>query len=105
MIIGTDDKCTYQISIWDVFYIESVDRKSYIYTKDKVYQSDFPLYILHSQLPDDVFIRISKSCVLNVNVLEHIGTLSNSKLEATLSNGEKVCVSRTYVSEIKKVLF
>ena len=42
---------------------------------------------------------------MNINELVHIKTLSNSRLEAELSNGEKINVSRTYISEIKRKNF
>ncbi|HWQ74703.1 MAG TPA: LytTR family DNA-binding domain-containing protein, partial [Syntrophomonas sp.] len=46
-------------------------------------------------------VQVSKSCLINMNVLESIRTLFNSRLEATLINGEKVNVSRTYLAAIR----
>ena len=43
--------------------------------------------------------------MVNINELVHIKALSNSRLEAELSNGEKIIVSRTYIPEIKRKIF
>lgn len=104
VLIGNDNGRTYQIPVGDIFYIEVVDRKTFIYTKDKVFRSELKLYELQNELPSSEFVRVSKSCILNINVMESIATLMNSKLEAILSNGEKICVSRTYIPVIKRML-
>ena len=52
----------------------------------------------------DGFVQISKSCLLNINVMKNIRPLLNSRMEATLNNGEKVYVSRKYLDEVKKAL-
>ncbi len=40
------------LDISQVIYIESVDRKCFIYTFDEIYESDFRLYELEQQLED-----------------------------------------------------
>lgn len=105
VLVGNANGKQYPISISNIFYIETVDRKTFIYTKDDVFSSDLKLYILEDELPSDEFVRVNKSCILNINVLECIKTRMNSKLEATLSNGEKICISRTYIPLIKKIVF
>ena len=62
------------------------------------------LYQLLEELGDAGFVQVSKSCILNINVLESIRPLRNSRMEATLSNGERVEVTRKYVSAIKEKL-
>ena len=42
-------------------YIESVDRKCFIYTSDEVYESEFRLYELEQRLEEHGFFRVSKS--------------------------------------------
>jgi len=56
---------------------------------------------LFEQLREYAFVQVSKSCFINMDVLESIRTMLNSRLEATLINGEKINVSRTYLSGIK----
>lgn len=67
-------------------------------------QIDFRLYQLKEKLQSSGFVQISKSCLLNINALESIRPLFNSRMEATLKNGEKVCVNRKYLKDVKKAL-
>ena len=50
------------------------------------------------------FVRVSKSVILNIEKLQGVKNLANSRLEAFLSNNERICVSRKYLKEIRAVL-
>lgn len=95
---------TYRISADDIMYIESVDRRTFFYTHEKIYENRDPLYQLETQLHNTGIIRISKNCLLNVNHLKSICPYTNHRFEATLANGEKMLVSRNYISDLKKEL-
>lgn len=88
----------------DIYYIESVDKKTFVYGEAIVYQTDYRLHELEEMLQNTGFVRISKSCVLNIHILDAIKPLINSRLEATLQNGERVFVTRKYLSSIKEAL-
>lgn len=103
-VIGSDCGKDTIISIYDIFYIESVERKTFIYTKDQVFRSNKKLYQLFDELKELGFIQINKSCILNIDVLDSVKTIFNSRLKATLINGEKVFITRTYIPAIKKWL-
>ncbi len=103
-IIGEDNGRTYKINIYDIFYIESVDRKTFIYTKKDVFCSKNKLYMFKDELPENDFVQISKSCILNINILKCVKALINSKMEAILINGEKLVISRSYISHVKRIL-
>lgn len=60
------------------------------------------LYELEKKLNSHGFIRISKSCLLNLEYLDHIRALLNGKYEATLLNQEKLIISRKYITDFKK---
>jgi DNA-binding LytR/AlgR family response regulator len=100
-IYGEDNGRQYRILSDDIFYAESVDRKTFIYTQSEVFRSEFKLYQLLDKLQGADFVQVSKSCILNINVLDNIQTLLNSRMEGTLSNGEKITISRTYIPAIK----
>ena len=104
MISGISKGNVFQLHISDIYYIESVERKTFLYTKDEVYITDKRLYELEEMLKEAGIIRISKSCLMNVDMLYSIRQLMNSQLEATLLNGEKLIVARTYLKSIKKIL-
>ena len=103
-IIGNDSGKDTALNICDVFYIESIERKTFIYTKDQVFRSSKKLYQLLDELKEFGFVQINKACILNIDVLDSVKTIFNSKLKATLVNGEKVIITRTYISKIKKLL-
>ena len=100
-ICGTDSGRQYRILISDIFYIETIDRKTFIYTESNVFRCEMKFQQLHSKLKLYGFVQANKSCILNTNVLENIKMLYNSKMEGTLSNGEKIIISRTYIPVIK----
>lgn len=104
-LIGSENGRSYKILVPDIFYIESVDKRTFMYTKEMIFRSEKRLYQLERELKEYDFVKVSRTCLLNVNELVHIKMLSNSRLEAELSNGEKIIVSRTYISEIKRKLF
>ncbi len=92
------------LALEEIYYIETLERKTFIYTENQVYRSPKKLYQLLEELEPFGFIQVNKSCVLNINVLHHVRTLFNSRLEATLINGEKVIIARTYIPAVKQWL-
>lgn len=99
-----EDHAEKMIPVLDIYYIESVDKKTFVYLENAVYRTDFRLYQLKNKLQAYGFVQISKSCILNINVLESIRPLFNSRMEAALKNGEKVTINRSYLHEVKKAL-
>lgn len=93
-----------QVNVSDIYYIESVDKKSFLYLEKQVYHTELRLYQLADQLKRYGFVQISKSCILNINVLESIKPIFNSRMEAILKNGEKVYINRSYLNEVKQAL-
>ena len=98
------DNTEQMINILDIYYIESVDKKTFVYLENAVYRTDFRLYQLKNKLQTYGFVQISKSCVLNINALDSIRPLFNSRMEATLKNGEKVNINRNYLNGVKNAL-
>lgn len=96
------DETTRKIKFEDIFYFESVDERTFVYTEDNVYRCKEKLYELEKILKESPFVRISKSCILNTDCLESIRASFNGKLEALLINGEKVIINRHYVPDFKR---
>lgn len=99
-----DDRNICFVRVSDIFYIESVEKQIFIYTKDKVYRAELQLYQYAEKLYSFGFEQISKTCVLNINMLVSVKPIFNSKMEALLENGEKVIISRNFISTIKRRL-
>lgn len=88
----------------EIYYIESVDKRTFVYTNESFFQTEQRLYQLEQELAKLGFVRVSKSCIVNINALESIKPLFNSRMEATLKNGEKLYITRKYLGNIKQVL-
>lgn len=87
-----------------IMYIESVDRKCFIYTAEKLYESCSRLYELEQQLGQYLFVRISKACIVNLKNVDSIKTYIDRRLLMTLTNGEQLVVSRQYAEGVKALL-
>ena len=103
-ILCKKDNEEYAVFIDDIFYLESVDKKVFVYCEKEVLRSNCKLYELEEMLSQVGFVRVSKSVILNIEKLVGIKTLVNSKLEGRLSNGERICVTRKYLKDIKQEL-
>ena len=94
----------YQIPIVDIFYIESVDDKTFIYLETDCYESRRKLYEFEELLTSRRFARISKAVVLNLMKVVSISPALNGRFLCKLTNGEEVIISRKYVPAIKEKL-
>ena len=103
-LTGTADDRMYEIAVSDIFYIESVDSKTFIYCKNREYETKQKLYELEEMLREKHFLRVSKSVLLNLMKVSSIKPALNSRFTAVLFSGEQVVISRKYVPELKKAL-
>lgn len=92
-----------KIGLPEVYYIENVERKIFIYTSKDVYRLDSSMSDLENMMPDTGLVRISRTCIMNTDHLKEIRQIKNSRLEAVLDNEEMLIVSRKYLKDIKRV--
>ena len=103
-VTGTLDSRQYEIALPDLYYIESVDGKTFLYTKEQVYETSSRLYELEELLRPKHFVRISKSTLLNLMKLRALRPALNGRMSAVLSSGEELIISRSYVRDLKAAL-
>ena len=103
-ILVLDDGSMTALDLVDILYLEAVDRKCFIYTENKVYEACHKLYELEKQLEEYLFVRINKSCIVNVHNIVSIKTYINRRLMITLNGGEQLVVSRQYADVIKGLM-
>lgn len=103
-LVVSKDEENLLMDVNDISYIEAVDRKTFVYTEDDVYESKLKLYEMEEKLCHSGFIRISKSCLVRLKFVKSIKNDVERKLRLTLKNGEQIIVSRQYAEEIKKRL-
>jgi len=87
----------------DIFYIEAVDRKVFLYCEKEVYESKQKLYELE-ELDIDGFVRISKSTIANIHKIKAFIPSLSGNAEAVLTNKERIVISRRYMSSLKESL-
>ncbi len=94
----------YLLDVFQIIYIESVDRKCFIYTSDEVYESEFRLYELEQRLEEYGFFRVSKSFLIHLQKIQSLKADINRRIRVTMSNGEQIIASRQYADELKQRL-
>ena len=104
ILTGTADSKQYEIPVSEIFYIESIDRKTFIYTRDMVYETRHKLYVLEEMLQEKLFLRVSKSMLLNLMKVSSIQPAPGARFLAVLHSGEEVLISRKYVPGLKQAL-
>jgi DNA-binding LytR/AlgR family response regulator len=92
------------INATDIYYIESVDGKTVACCEKESYFVKSRLYQMYEKLKDNGFIQVNKQCIININKLDKFRPLDNNRLEAVLSNGAFLCITRKYISGIKQIL-
>ena len=92
------------VSPGDLLYAESIDNRTFVYTKDKVIQTDSTLSFLEAFLDDVQFFRCSKSMIINIYQIRRLKSLPGKRIDATMDNGEHVIISRHYSGELRSIL-
>lgn len=103
-ITAMDNGETHIVKLDEILYIESVDKRTFIYTEGKVLGTDKRLYELEGLLDERDFFRCSKSVIINLTKVIKLKPEITRNILATLTNGEVVVVSRRYATELKKLL-
>lgn len=104
IILGNSGSEVFRISVKDIFYIESVDNKTFIYCQNQVFDTKARLYELEEKLEGTKMFRCSKAMILNLAKVRSVAPSMNGRFEARLTNGESVIISRQYVPNLKKRL-
>ncbi|MBP5762827.1 MAG: LytTR family transcriptional regulator DNA-binding domain-containing protein [Lachnospiraceae bacterium] len=86
-----------------IYYTESIDKKTFVYTKDMCYGTKLRLYELEESLSAN-FFRCSKSLIVNIRKIRSVKSELNGRMVAELLNGEQLVISRSYVKDLKRKL-
>lgn len=95
---------TYLLDVGKILYIETVERKTFVYTSEETYESDLKLYEIEQELVKQDFIRISKQSIVNIRMIKSLKSDINRKIRITLKNDEQIIVSRMYSDELRRKL-
>lgn len=92
------------IDLKSILYAETVERNSFIYTEDGVFESQLRLYELEAMLAEHNFIRVNKSTLVNLNMIESLKSDIDRRIRVTLKNGYQLIISRAYAEDFKAKL-
>lgn len=103
-LMVTKNEETHLLDVSKIIYIEAVDRKTFVYTKEEYYESKLKLYEMEERLIACGFVRISKSNLVQLRMIKSLKNDLDRKIRLTLENGEEIMVSRQYAEELKRRL-
>jgi len=101
---SSGDKCIvlkqgdteFYFSVDKIYFFETAGKNVQAHTKDRLFETEYKLYELEEMLPG-YFMRISKSTIVNMNVVYSITrNLTASSLVEFMDCNKKVYVSRSY---------
>ena len=92
------------IDLKSILYVETVERNSFIYTEGGVFESQLRLYELEAMLAEHNFIRVNKSTLVNLNMIESLKSDIDRRIRVTLKNGYQLIISRAYAEDFKAKL-
>lgn len=101
-LIGMQNNELCRLYLYDIYYIESIDNKTFAYCETQVYEIKQKLYQIEETYTYSNFLRISKSCIINISHLSSIAPSLSGRFAAMMDNGEKVSISRQYLPMLKK---
>lgn len=103
-LVGSFDGEIYPLKPEDILYMETVERKTFCYTAERVYELEEKLYELEEKWAHLDFMRVSKSYIMNLQRIRALKPDFGGKILATMDNGEKLYISRQYAPVLKEKL-
>ena len=94
----------YRLKLSDVYYFEIMEGRSFLYCEKSVFECRQKLYEFEELCRSSMLFRCSKSMILNADKIQYVRPSVSGRFEATLTNNEKVMISRQYVGELKRML-
>ncbi len=92
------------VPITDIVHIQAEDDYVEIVTKEKKYLKKETMNYLEKALPTQMFIRVHRSSIVNVNYILKLERYGKESYIVILKDGSKVNVSKSRVKELKEQL-
>lgn len=103
LVIGSEDGVII-IKIMDIVSATIYDKSLTIYTKEDEIKTSKTLSALMKELDSKTFLQVSKSEMLNIHMIKRVEPSFSGNLVARMIYGDKVIISRRYVSKLKERL-
>ena len=103
-IVANKDNKIYFIDLEKIICFFSQEKYNYVRTIDGTYKVKYKLYELEDILSQKNFIRISNSCIINLNQVDCFDTSILGTVLVKLKDNTQEIVSKRKVSQIMKLL-
>ncbi len=87
----------------EIYMIRTENENVVVYNKDRSYISNKRLYEMEASLGNG-FLRISKSTITNLRMIDYVEPTFNGMMMILLKNGCKDFISRKYLPQLKEYL-
>lgn len=104
LLVWNERKELLPLNVSDVVYCETVEEKTFVYTQTQMYQTALTLSELEERWAATGLLRCGKSCVVNLYAIRRLRSCGGGRIEATLSTGEKIMISRHYAPALRERL-
>ena len=103
-IVASKNNEIFLLKTKDILYFYSDEKFNYAKTIDSSYKIKEKLYELEEQLPKNRFIRISNSCIINVEKTKSFDASIIGSLIAKMEDNTKQEVSKRRIKSVMKFL-
>ena len=104
ILVWNEQRETLPLSVSKVVYCETVEEKTFVYTHDGIYQTALSLAELEDRWGDLGLFRAGKSSVMNLHEIQKLKNCGSGRIEALLTTGEKMIISRRYAPMLRERL-
>lgn len=99
-IMGKLNGETLLVAASEVLYFEYVERRTFAYTANSVFEVPYRLYELEERYCQCGFERVAKSCIVNLCRVDRLCPYIGGRLLISLDNNEKILVFRSYAKSV-----
>ena len=92
------------IAAADIVWIEAAEDYALLHTAQGKFTASTGIGELEKRLDSQVFMRVHRSAIINVQCIKHVETDTSGNLTTTMVNGAKVKVSRSYTAQIRGLI-
>lgn len=103
-VVATKNNEIFLLNAKDILYFYSDEKYNYAKVKEETYRIKEKLYELEENLPKNRFIRISNSCIVNIEKTVSFDASLVGSLVAKMQDGSKQEVSKRRIKNVMKFL-
>ena len=104
LLVWDEERHTLPLNVSEVVYCETLEDKNFVYTAGGIFQTALTLAELEDRWGELGLLRCGKSCVVNLYAIRRLRSCGAGRIEATLSTGEKIMISRHYAPALREKL-